>query len=221
MRVISLIAWICLSTGLTAQSFSAWPAAVLDRELAFNEANECYIYFDHPAGDTLHLKWRQLEVSLPEGWTADLCDYGLCYTGIPANGTMNPAIDTVLPFLKLIVQPNAVSGNAWLWFRAIEVGNNSNFVDVYYNLFTPGTVGVQTPATAPLRFFPNPAGNTLFVENKAAMSLPVRLTDMSGREIWRSILTQYTTETIDLAPYPAGTYLLRTPEKTEPIFKHH
>jgi hypothetical protein len=217
MRVILLLSWLLACEGLNAQTFSAAPASTLQRELAFNEANECYIYFDNLSGDTLQLKWRQLEMSLPEGWTADLCDYGLCYTGIPANGTMNPVFDTIRPYLKLIVQPNAVAGAAWIWFRAIELGNDANYVDVYFNLFTAGTVSVKAPETTSMRLFPNPASNVLFVENKTAVPLPARLTDLFGRVLRTITVPASTTESIDLAPYPTGYYFLQMPDKTEKV----
>lgn len=218
MRIIGFTISIFWSVVLSAQSFSAWPSAVLAQELAFNEANECFIYFEHPGIDTLHLRWRQVETSLPDGWSADLCDYGLCYTGIPANGTMNPAIGTVPPYLKLIVQPGALPGSAWVWFRVSEVENSDNYVDVYYNLYTPGTTSVQAPTNGALRVFPNPVRSMLYIENRGKTEIPVRLTDISGKEIMRTSLLQ-TTEAIDLTPYPPGSYLLQTPEKTERIFK--
>ncbi len=217
MRAIIFLLYLLVCEALGAQTFSAWPATTLDRELAFNEANECYIYFDNPSGDSLRLKWRQLELSLPEGWSADLCDYGLCYTGIPANGTMNTVFDTIRPYLKLIVQPNTTAGTAWIWFRAIELGNDANFVDVYFNLFTPGTVGVASPEKTSPRIFPNPAKSNIFVENKSAVPVPARLTDLSGRVIWQMTVPAATTQSIDLLPYPAGMYLLQMPDKTEKI----
>jgi len=217
MKIIVFVWCLLVSAALGAQTFSASPATTLDRELAFNEANECYIYFDNPSGDTLRLKWRQLEVSMPEGWSADLCDYGLCYTGIPANGTMNPVFDTIQPYLKLIVQPNAVAGTAWFWFRAIEVGNDANFEDVYFNLFTPGTVGTGSPQTSTSRIFPNPANNVLFVENKSALPLPARLTDISGRVLWQKTIAPAVMENVDLLPYPSGLYFLQMPDKTERV----
>ncbi|HOY05563.1 MAG TPA: T9SS type A sorting domain-containing protein [Saprospiraceae bacterium] len=218
MKITAFIAFLLAGQALFAQTFSAWPSTVLNQELAFNEANECYIYFDHPAVDTLHLKWRQLVVMLPEGWTADLCDYGLCYTGIPVNGVMNPAYDTIRPYLKLIVQPNTTAGSAWLWFRAIEIGHDANFLDVYFNLYTPGTVGVKDADKGIVRVFPNPASNTLFLENTATVELPCMLSDMSGKPIWQGALASKATQTIDLTPYSAGLYFLRSAGKTEKIF---
>ena len=217
MRCILLLSCLYTWESLCGQSFFASPANVLDRELAFNEANECYIYFDNPGGDSLRLKWRQLELSLPDGWSADLCDYGLCYTGIPANGTMNLVFDTIRPYLKLIVQPNAVAGTAWIWFRTIEVGNDANFVDVYFNLFTPGTVGLENPGKRFSRIFPNPAHDVLFVENNSPIALPARLTDLSGRVVRQITVPAATTESIDLLPYPAGLYFLQMPDKTEKV----
>lgn len=208
---------LCFQTGIS-QTFSAWPAQVLDQELAWNEANECFIYFDHPADDTLHLKWRQVEMSLPEGWTADLCDYGLCYTGIPANGTMNPAYDTVRPYLKLIVQPGTLAGSGWLWFRAIDVQQTSNFLDVYFNLHTPGTVGTNTPESNTLQVFPNPATDILFVKNESATSAFTQILDVSGTVKWQGSLAAQTTLSLDTAPFPAGVYFLKTGKKTERFF---
>lgn len=217
VKIIVLIGCLLIGAALSAQTFSASPATTLARELAFNEANECYIYFDNPSGDTLRLKWRQLEVSMPEGWAADLCDYGLCYTGIPANGTMNLVFDTIQPYLKLIVQPHTVAGTAWFWFRVIENGNDANFVDVYFNLFTPGTVSAGSPQTSTSRIFPNPANSILFVENKSALPLPARLTDSSGRVLWQKTIAPAVMENVDLLPYPSGMYFLQMPDKTERV----
>ena len=217
MRILFMLLGLCIWGRLCAQTFSALPFNTLNQELALNEANECYIYFDNPGGDTLRLKWRQLELSLPEGWSADLCDYGLCYTGIPVNGVMNPVFDTIQPYLKLIVQPNTVAGSAWVWFRAIEIGNETNFVDVYFNLFTPGTVAAGEPQAVSSRIYPNPANHTLFVDNKSGQPLPARLKDMSGKVIWQSTLLPAVTASIDLLPYPAGIYFLQMPDKTEKV----
>ncbi len=217
MRITILLLTLITVQTLSAQTFFPWPANTLHQELAFNEANECYIFFDNPSGDTLRLKWRQLELQLPDGWTADLCDYGLCYTGIPANGIMNPVYDTIRPYLKLIVQPHQIPGSAWLWFRAIEIGHDANFQDVYFSLTTPGTVAVSNPAPAAVRVFPNPASTELVLENNTAESLPLRFWDFSGRLLWQSVLAPGASEKKSLLPYPDGLYYLQMPHKTERI----
>ena len=139
-----LFSALCSAQGM-AQTFQAVPAPLLESEVAFNQANECIIHFDHPAGTPLQLRWRRLEMSLPNGWDADLCDYGLCYNGVPPNGTMNPITGATQAYLKLIVLPDNVPGVGWFWFRVYEMGNDSNFVDVYFSLHTPGTVGTALP----------------------------------------------------------------------------
>jgi hypothetical protein len=139
----------------------------------------------------------------------------LCYTGIPANGTMNPAYDTIRPYLKLIVQPGTTTGNGWLWFRAIDIDNTANYLDVYFSLFTPGTVGLVHPEISAVRMFPNPASGFVFLQNKTLNDAPGRLSDLSGRTVWQGILPSQATQNIDLAPYPNGIYFLQTSGKTE------
>ncbi len=142
-----------------AQSFQPLPAPLLEKEVAFEQANECYIFFDNPSGDTLQLRWRRFDVSAPEDWVIDLCDYGLCYAGIPANGTMNPVYDTIQPYLKLIVQPGTTAGAAWLHFRVFEKDHESNYVDVFFSLHTPGTTSANEPEKLNFSVFPNPASD--------------------------------------------------------------
>ena len=94
LRILLLLC-TCLTNNLLAQTFSAAPDPLFQKEIQFNQANECYIYFDNPSGDSLRLRWRLVESNLPEAWDADLCDYGSCYIGIPPNGLMSTVHDTI------------------------------------------------------------------------------------------------------------------------------
>lgn len=200
-----------------AQTFHPLPGPVLTQEVAFEQANECYIFFENPSGDTLQLRWRSLEVSLPQDWIADLCDYGLCYTGIPPNGTMNPVFDTIQPYLKLVVQPGTVAGSAWVWFRVFEKDNDDNFVDVYFSLFTPGTTTSSEPEMRLLRVFPNPASTFLFVENKGDEAATARLLNTKGTVVWEQTLPAMSQSRVDVQAQPAGLYFLQTANQTQKI----
>ena len=148
----TLLLWINLVLG---QTFMADPEAVLTKELQFNLANECYIYFTNPSGDTLHLRWRMIESNLPDSWVADLCDYGTCYSGIPSNGLMSPVYDTIQPYLKLIVQPGENAGACWIWFRAYENGNQTNYADVFLTCILKVPFRLKTfSQQIPFKLFP-------------------------------------------------------------------
>ncbi len=200
--------------GAMGQSFQALPT-VLSQEVELNQANECYIHFDNPSGDTLWLKWRQLEISMPTDWNIDLCDYGTCYIGIPPNGNMNAVFDTIQPYLKLIVQPGTTPGTAWCWFRVQEAGNAANFSDVYFSLYTPGITATQNVEAASVRVFPNPAREIIVIENPDAQTVPARIFNGTGHLVWQENLAPGNQTRIALADWPSGLYFLQAGKKTQ------
>jgi len=197
-----------------AQTFQPVPGPLLVSEVAFEQANECTIFFDNPSGNLLQLRWRSGEVSKPDGWDIDLCDYGLCYSGIPTGGTMNPVWGNTQAYLKLIVQPDTVAGAGWLWFRVLEVGNDSNYVDVYFSLHTPGTTSslpMPQMGSAALRIFPNPAHDALFLENVFDLKTArARILSAEGAVRWEGEIPAGQTITVGANDWPRGIYFVQT-----------
>jgi len=195
---------------LLAQTFQAVSNPLLQKEIQFNQANECYIYFDNPSGDSLQLHWRLIESNLPEDWDADLCDYGLCYIGIPSNGLMSTVYDTIQPYLKLIVQPGNIPGATWIWFRVYEEGNDANFVDVFYSLHTPGTLSTDTQEDSALRVYPNPASDYMFLENKQSMNSTSGVFNTHGQWMWQGTIPALGQERLEVGEWPDGVYFLQS-----------
>jgi len=212
-----IILCICLANNLLAQTFNAVPDPLLQKEIQFNQANECYIYFDNPSGDSLQLHWRLVESNLPEAWDADLCDYGLCYIGIPSNGLMSTVYDTIQPYLKLIVQPGDNAGATWIWFRVYEEGNEGNFVDVFYSLHTPGTLSTQDQEATDLRVYPNPSNDYVFLENKQSTRSTFRVFDTKGQWMWQGTVPAFGQEQIRVGEWPDGVYFLQNGNRLQKI----
>ena len=219
MKILLPVFFILVSVNSGfSQTFLPVPAPVLEREIVFEQANECSIFFNNPSGDTLQLRWRSLAVDMPPDWVADLCDYGLCYVGIPPNGTMNPVFDTIQPYLKLIVQPGTSPGSGWLWFRVFEKDHEDNYTDVFFSLFTPGTTGISAPENTAPEAFPNPAADLLFVENKGTREKKTRLLSITGRQMWEQTILPGGHFTIETGAFPDGLYFLETAgNKTQKI----
>lgn len=204
-----------------AQTFFPLPEPVLAQEVAFDLATECYLFFENPSGDSLQLRWKRIDVSHPETWILDLCDFGLCYVGIPASGLMNPAAGTEQPYLKLIVQPGQTPGAAWLWFRVWADGDPTNYADVFFDLHTPGTTSAPEASERPrVRVFPNPTTGPLFLENPAQHAAPAQLLDAAGRMRWSGNLAPQAPQMLDLALWPAGVYFLKTPTGSQRVVRH-
>lgn len=217
MRAFKIFLFCLLAVPASwGQTFVALPGPVLTQEVAFEQAAECYIFFDNPSGDTLQLRWRSLEASFPDAWDIDVCDYGACYIGIPPNAAMNPIYGNIQAYLKLIVQPGLTSGAAWLWFRVHELNNDANFADVYFNLHTPGVTNATEAQASPLRAFPNPARDILTVENRDAEARPFRLTDAAGVCRWQTEIPAYGQTSMQTSDWPSGIYFLQT---TNTVYK--
>jgi hypothetical protein len=215
--VLFLFSWVCWANILFSQTFVATPGPLLQQEIQFNQANECDIYFDNPGGDSLHLRWRMVESNLPEEWNADLCDYGHCYNGMPPNGLMSTVYDSIQPYLKLIVQPGNTAGATWIWYRVYEDGNPDNFVDVFFSLYTPGTLFTNAPEEIKLKAFPNPVVSDLFIENELALPLPSRMINSAGQLMWQGVVSASGSQQIIVSTWPAGVYFLHHENGTQKI----
>jgi hypothetical protein len=200
-----------------AQTFSAVPGSLLSKQVAFNQASECYIYFQNNSGDTLRLHWRKLELSMPQDWVVDLCDYGSCYAGVPSNSLMNPIYGATQAYLKLLVSPGTTPGSGWAWFRVYEEGHPDNFVDVYYSVYTPGVTGT-TNLSGDLGLFisPNPADQVVSISNVIAR-LPARLINSHGEIVWQGILEAGVTTQLNVQHFPVGMYFLQSGILTKKI----
>jgi len=213
----TLLFLILAAPTLSAQTFFPMPGALLEQEVALEQANECYIFFDNPGGDSLRLRWKTVEESRPGGWTVDLCDFGLCYVGIPASGLMNPAVGAEQPYLKLIVQPGSIPGAGWVGFRVWEDGNPANYADVFFSVHTPGVTAAPELGQAGVRVFPNPTSGVFFVDNTGNRPLPVQLTNTWGQLIWTDNVPPGEPHMVDLATWPAGLYFLKTAAGTRVV----
>ncbi|MFN0015110.1 MAG: T9SS type A sorting domain-containing protein [Saprospiraceae bacterium] len=216
MRYFQLVFSLFLVThAVMAQTFSPVPGPLLEKAVALEMATECYIFFENPGGDSLRLRWKTIAKSHPTEWTLDLCDFGLCYVGIPASGLMNFATGAERPYLKLIAQPGSVPGSAWVGFRVWEDGNPTNTVEVFFSLYTPGfTSAPEISTPAPLRVYPNPTTNLFFWENTLDRPVFARLTDATGRTLWAGAAAANGNQPFDLTAWPPGFYFLQTESGT-------
>lgn len=218
LRTLGLSVLLCLPVlPAAAQTFFAVPAPLLAQEVAPEQATECFIYFANPSGNTLRLRWKTVDTSSPAAWDIDLCDFGACYTGIPGGGLMNTVSGATQPYLKLIAQPGAVTGNGWLWFRVYADGHPENFQDVFFSLYSPGVTAIQEIPAAAVRVFPNPSSAQFFLENNTEQSVDARIYNTFQEEKWMGVLPANSRVSIDAAPWPAGIYWLQTPERAQLI----
>lgn len=219
-NALFLLLFCCCALPVGAQSFQATPAPLLSQVVKLEQANECYLFFENTGNDSIQLRWKRLETSFSPEWTVDLCDFGLCYVGIPASGTMSPSSQTEQPYLKLIVQPGSTPGAAWFWFRVWETDNPAAFEDVYFSLYSPGITGLYNidPAQE-IRVFPNPVSTQLNLENQSGKATTARIFDGRGRLVWAGDLPGLQGTQIDCSNWSSGPHFLLANNKTYTILR--
>lgn len=211
---------ICLflfSKKLPAQTFKPVEGTTLSQQVEFNLANEVYLHFENLSGDTLNLKWRRLEISKPDEWNMALCDYGTCYAGVPTSGKMVPLPADEQAYLKLIVQPAATAGQAWLWFRVWRAEDESDFQDVYFSFFSSGVSAVFDLENAGVSVFPNPNGGEFFLKNASAAARPFVLMDSFGRQVSAGEVAGDSVFFFENLGLAAGFYFLKIGGQTRKI----
>lgn len=96
------------------------------------------------------------------------------------------------------------------WYNFSQTQNEFDLALETWKFFLrsePKGVGiVSNKATEPVTVFPNPANNTLFIDNKGKVAYTkLSVTDLSGRKV---LETDYHT-TVDISSLPAGMYILQ------------
>ena len=93
IKVQALVIFMTGACTLFAQSYTNSPGDSIVKATTLGaHAVVMNITQVHPTTDTLHFYWHKLSVSLPQGWTASICDNGLCYTTLEDSGMMIPIV---------------------------------------------------------------------------------------------------------------------------------
>jgi hypothetical protein len=190
--------------------FEAQPGSHVQAEVFANLANEVWIYFQNTSPDSLRLLWRRIEVSKPAEWDIDLCDYGACVGGVPASGLMLPIGQYDSAYLKLIVQPKDVLGQAELRFRVADNSNQSLYRDCTFTLRSPGVSSTELNSLQPeFKIFPNPVTDQLNVQLSGEVG-QLDLLDSQGSVLETRFIDQtLNQDVLDMRLRQIGLYYLR------------
>lgn len=204
--ILVFVCTLTLSLRAQTQPFVVLPSAHVEAEADLQQANEIWMYFQNTSADSIQLLWRRIEVNKPAEWDIDLCDYGACMGGTPASGLMLPLATQDSAYIKLIVQPKGVAGQAVLRFRVAIAQDQSQYADIQFTI-TAGQVATQSPMLATITAFPNPAKQQVTVQTTETGGIWTLL-DAQGNQLAQE--QAYSDHTIfDLRLRQIGLYYLR------------
>ncbi|MEY3237710.1 MAG: hypothetical protein RI883_1811 [Bacteroidota bacterium] len=74
----------------------------------------------HPNNDTLHFNWNKLDVIMPFGWEANICDNSYCYTSLVDSGTTLPVLPGDDGLMLIHCTPHITEGTAIIRYTISE-----------------------------------------------------------------------------------------------------
>jgi hypothetical protein len=171
------------------------------------------IYQRNISGDTIQLAWTKVYESIPAGWDYSLCDFGTCYPGFPAGGTMALVLPPDSGFLGVNVDPYALAGTLTVRFYVYETSAPTQG-DTLTWIISAQSTGIEDIATVNLELYPNPAIDYIQV-NTTNMEFPVKATiyDIKGKVMLTTNIIQQN-EILDVLSLPAGTYIIEVQNKS-------
>lgn len=166
------------------------------------------VYQQNLTGSELILSWENLGFDFPWDWTVLTCDFGGCYSGIPAGSTMLPISDTIKGFLKLTVNANGVPGTGTVTFKVWDFKYPNQCDTVSFAVHAGVFTGIENDLQENrMQVYPNPATDRLTIENVNEQSF-IKLVNHMGQVVFERKIHLSGHLTIDVSEYSPGIYFL-------------
>ena len=212
-QLYTLLFLLFFALQTNAQDFVYSPAQTMHTDLV----TDTYAYPEmsfvtSPLG-AIQYEWELIGNDIPTGWSYSLCDYNLCYAGIPATGTMaaidaTEAANGTKGYFKLTVSAWQIAGTATVDIYVYDI-NDYNVGDTVTFTFTHvSSVGVGENVLADLTIYPNPATDAVTIGNISPEITQLQVMNVVGEVVKNISLTGKNTETLDVSDYPAGIYFV-------------
>lgn len=206
--------WV-VNTGYS-QTYFITPGDSMIGEVPFNDTYHFIIQLNNMSDEKLVFNWQQINLQIPEGWTAYLCDLGFCYEGFPENGTMDSVYVGEYGLLSVGVNPIEIEGTALIQYSIWEESTPEQIDTLTWIISASALMAINEQEMSELSIFPNPANTFVSIKTNLQNGFDWRITDVLGKEVINgfSIGANYD---ISIQDIPAGINFISISNK-EQIF---
>ncbi len=198
---------------LPAQTYTIAPSDSIVAAAPYNTYSHFIIEQHNTTGSYIRLGWEQLSVTIPQGWIADLCDLGNCFTGFPANGIMDTVFAGDYGLLSVAIDPLNIPGIATVRYAVWDV-NTPALRDTLSWIISAGPAGMaETPLPAAFLVQQVAFENTLLLVTGEHGSYTYSVTTLSGQTITSGFFTARQKE-IPVPEIPSAIYFVSIIDKT-------
>ncbi|MDQ3071764.1 MAG: T9SS type A sorting domain-containing protein [Bacteroidota bacterium] len=199
-----------VSQATFAQSFTLEPSDKVSKFLTIGEGGDLEIKIHNNTQTDLVLEWEKLSNTFHSDWDYSLCDFGNCYIGIPDYAVSSPIPIDGYGFFKISIYLEETAGTGQVSILVYESGKRSEGDTLTFEVNSMNVSIGEENNLLTHSVYPNPASEALhFNFGSALISGTLSLSDMSGREVTSTLLTNQSDFTLDVSNYTQGIYLLQ------------
>lgn len=213
MKTIFTVLIAISSLLLQAQNFTFEPTNTLEKIIAIDDASDLLLdIIRNEEVDTLRLSYELVTNSIPEEWYSAYCDNHGCYSTLPENGSMSPMYEDMLGFVKLIIDPNNIEGDAMVQYYIYEDNDYENGQTMTFIIHTPNAVGIENTAKINFNIYPNPVINSLSINTEESI-FEIGIYNILGHQIFSLQPNQNSNLQINTQAWSTGIYFLELTNK--------
>ena len=194
---------------LPCQNYSLSPGDTLSGSAPYQSLYHFTIQQNNLTPGPLLFSWEQIFLNLPNGWEANLCDAGHCYTGFPLSGTMDSVFFGEYGLMSVGINPDTFPGTGIVRYAVWESNFPGNRDTLTWIITANPSTGVIAELNAEsFLFYPNPVKNEVHIETSPNQNgFLFAIGDLSGIQIFKGFSPGSSTF-FSMEDFPSGIYVI-------------
>jgi hypothetical protein len=215
-----IFAILITTTSILAQNFTYTPSKDIDTVLSSPNFTVFQIDIATPTPEAIQYKYTTISNSFHPGWICNLCIHGGCAVGIPASGTMDEitlieALNGVVGFFKLHLTVGNNIGHGVARIYVYDANDVNRGDTVSFDIDRQQITDIKETTYSPLlSIYPNPAKETIRMNNKSNYNVNIEIYNILGESVAIQMLLPNQSSKLDVSSIKKGVYfVLYTDEK--------
>lgn len=187
-----------------AQSYFHSPNDTLISNTSINNSVTMNITQVHPNNDTLQFVWKKSFVSMPNDWTATICDNNTCFPLLIDSSTTLPVLPGDDGLMLVHCFPNTNAGTGIIRYTIYEIHSPQQVDTLTWIINAESTAGIGESVSLNSAY--TIIGNQFQLTDPKSKFTDFTLLDLSGKEIFSSRIP--TSLRVEMPSFPASFYYL-------------
>lgn len=203
--MVVVVVLFCTSATITfSQSYWHSPNDTLIANTTVNNSVTMNITQVHPNTDTLQFVWRKFSVSMPNEWTATICDNTTCYQSLIDSSTTLPVLPGDDGLMLVHCYPNTNAGTGIIRYTIYEIHSPQQVDTLTWIINAVSTAGINEFTSASQAY--TIVGNHFQLTESKSKFTNLTLLDLNGKEVFSSSIP--TSLCVEMPSFPANFYYL-------------